>query len=179
METRRSEEQIHQREPLSKETWLKEADQKEEKRETVDGDERQKTTYQKKSYKLFIAWMAFFTMALYVCAVNEVNFFGLGMVRTNCIVLYVLLDLLMLLIYAMQSIYWINGMTYEQAAAASADERRRYAFRHLRIFLAATVLYIGYCCIPTSVLALGGMKDSIVAGGILCAAAIWTIPIHL
>ena len=137
------------------------------------------TTYQKKSYKLFIAWMAFFTMALYVCAVNEVNFFGLGMVRTNCIVLYVLLDLLMLLIYAMQSIYWINGMTYEQAAAASADERRRYAFRHLRIFLAATVLYIGYCCIPASVLFLGGIGDSIVAGGILCAAAIWTIPIHL
>lgn len=138
-----------------------------------------KEAYQKKSYKLFVAWMAFFVVVLYVSAVNEISFGGLGAVRSNCIVIYVTMDLLMLLIYIRQSIYWINGVTYEEAAAASADERRRYAFRHLRIFLAATVLYIGYCCIPTSVLALGGMKDSIVAGGILCAAAIATIPIHL
>ena len=135
--------------------------------------------YQKKSYKLFFVWIAVFFAVLIWGAVKEINIGGIGAVQSNSLLACVMLDLLFLLIYLTDSIYWINGVTYEEAAQADAAARKRYAWRHLLTFLVATAIYFVYCIAIADVVKLGSIGDSLVAGGVLCVAGITTIRIHL
>lgn len=137
------------------------------------------TEYQKKSYKLFLVWVAALFVVLFWGAVKEINIGGIGVTKTNSLLACVMIDVLFLLIYLTQSIYWINGVTYEEAAQADAAARKRYAWRHLITFLAATAAYLIYCIAIADIVKLGSIGDSLVAGGMLCVAAITTIRIHL
>ena len=132
-----------------------------------------------KSYALFGVWLAFFAAVLGVYAVCEPQLPGLGTVKTLCLLVCVLLDLLFLLICATQSIYWINGVTYEEARQAEPSARRRCAYRHLRIFLAATAGYALYCIAAVQLGWITPIRDALVAGGLVCAAAVAALRIRL
>lgn len=136
-------------------------------------------TYQKKSYTLFLIWLIIFVAASVLCVKAEPDFAHLGTDRTFLFLLYVMLDLLFLLITLTQSIYWISGTSYEEAASAGPKTRRSYALRHLFVFLAATALFLIYCYVPAFSAPGASIQDSLVAGGIVCAAAVATMRIHL
>lgn len=135
--------------------------------------------YQKKSYALFWAWMALFiAVALFFVFYTE-RFPHIGDGKNMGILTLVMLDLLFLLILATQSVYWISGITYEEAAQAGPGARRRCALRHLLLFLAATLLFLVYCFGMDGLLRPDGTRDALVAGGVVCTAAVVSSRIRL
>ena len=135
--------------------------------------------YQKKSYTLFWAWLLLLAGVVVFFTFNRGYFPTIGSGKNLGILVLVLLDLLFLLILITQSIYWISGVTYEAAAAADSGARRRYAFWHFVIFLAATFLFLYYCFGMKSMLRADSTRDSLVAGGMVCAAAVVSTKIRL
>lgn len=59
-------------------------------------------------------------------------------------VIIIMLNLLVLMIYNTEYIYWYTGLTYEEAAQATSEQRKRYAGRHLTRFTALTIIYLVY-----------------------------------
>ncbi len=139
-----------------------------------------KKDHLKKSYKLFWAWTALFCIGLTVLSLQEPQPSYFGQMKTIGLVICLLLDLLFVLIYVTESVYWINGVTYEQAVQAGSQARRRYALRHLLCFLGATAVYILYCFLDKYYLHWGNdIRNALVAGGAVCIAALLTIPVKL
>lgn len=128
--------------------------------------------YQKKTYKLFGVWLTAFAVVLIAGAVYTPNIAGLGTIKSISILLYGMLDLLFVLIYLTQSIYWVAGVSFEEASEAGAKARRRFALRHLLLFLGATAVYFVYCFAAAPRWRLGAYWDSIIAGAVVCAAAL-------
>lgn len=54
------------------------------------------------------------------------------------------IDFLLYIIYKTERIYWINGVSYDEAKKASSEERKVYAQRHLAAFFNATLLWFLY-----------------------------------
>lgn len=99
----------------------------------------------KKSYALFILWII-----LYCAMMTLVCFIPVGaeaMIKFLGVSLMVGLDLLFLLIYKTEYIYWINGVSYEEAKEAGSEQRKEYARRILKLFLIATLCFIGYVAV--------------------------------
>ncbi len=128
--------------------------------------------YQKKSYALFRVWLAAFAAAMIFFVLRREIFPLIGSGKNAGILSLVFLDLLFVLILATQSVYWIGGITFEEAAGADAGARRRFALRHLAVFLAATAVFLVYCFGMKNILQPDHTRDSLVAGGTVCAAAV-------
>ena len=135
--------------------------------------------YQKKSYKLFVLWLILLFVVLLAVSYFEVGLDSIGAGKAVGITLCLLLDFLFVLIFFTESIYWINGVTYEEAEQAEPEARKRYAFRHLKVFLVATAVYLFYCFVLSPCFSLGIISDSLMAGAVICIAALFTIKIHL
>lgn len=136
--------------------------------------------YQKKSYTLFGAWLALLVAAVLFYMYGGRQYFPvIGSGKNLGIIVLVFLDLLFVIILVTQSVYWISGITYEKAAEAGAHARRRFALRHLAIFLAATVLFLIYCFGMKGILVPDRTRDALVAGGMVCAAGIASSRVRL
>lgn len=130
--------------------------------------------YQEKSYHLFIIWLAAFAAVLVTGTVNTPNIAGLGTIKSMSVLMYMMLDILFVLIYLTESIYWIAGISYEAAAGAGSKARRRFALLNLAVFLTATAIYLVYCFAAVPYWMSGAYWDSLTAGAIVCAAVIFT-----
>ena len=127
--------------------------------------------YQKKSYTLFWVWLILLAAAMLFYMYGGRQYFPLiGSGKHLGIIVLVFLDLLFALMLATQSVYWIGGVTYEAAAEAGASARRRFALRHLLIFLAATALFLFYCFGMKGWIVPDRTRDALVAGGMVCVA---------
>lgn len=135
--------------------------------------------YQKKTYTLFTIWLLILAAAVTAASVSPFRIAGLGAMKSLGVVLYVMLDILFLIIYATQSVYWTGTVTYEEAEAATKTARKRYAVRHFAVFFAATAVFLAYCFVPKLFRTYSMMQDLIVMCGILCIAVITTIRIRL
>jgi hypothetical protein len=130
----------------------------------------------KKSYQLFFVWMLGYVIVLMAYALSGWNA-PVGDGKVVGILTLAALDLLFLLIWATQRIYWISQVTYEAAEKAGPQARKRYALRHLAVFLVATVLYLIYCfAVPVKTTVIW---DSLIAGALVCVAVLATMRIHL
>lgn len=142
--------------------------------------ERREAQYQKKSYALFWAWLVLLVAVMIFYIYGGRGYFPLiGAGKNLGIVVLVFLDLLFVIILATQSVYWISGVTYEEAAAAGVSARRRFALWHLLIFLAATILFLIYCFGMKGILAPDQTRDALVAGGAVCAAVVASSRVRL
>lgn len=127
--------------------------------------------YKKESYGLFRAWLLLLAALAAVFSLFPGRFSPFGGARTIGIMVMCMLDLLFVLIVLTQSVYWLDGVSYEQAARAGASARRRYALWHLLIFLLATVLYLTYCFWPQAIWNTSSLNDSMTSGVLIAAAA--------
>lgn len=139
----------------------------------------QKKPYDTASYVLFDIWLLLLGILLLPGSFGMLRLAGQGPVRSFGIVLYGMLDILFMIIYATKNVYWMNKITYEQAQKVSAKERRRYARRQLFIFLACTILYFIYCFVPGIFQTYSTVQDSFVMSGILCMAVLAASRIRL
>ena len=141
--------------------------------------QKSETDCQKKTDKLFMIWLFLLAAVVTVGCISPFRIAGLGTMKSLGVVLYVMLDILFLIIYATQSVYWTGAVTYEEAKAATKTERKKYAGRHFAVFFAATAVYLAYCFVPGLFRTYSMMRDVIAMSGILCIAVMTAVRIRL
>ena len=87
---------------------------------------------EKATYKGFILWQMFFVASLILAVLPEDR----DLAARLCF-LIALFDLviLMLIIYLTERIYWLTGISFQQAQAAGSYKRKRLAYEQLMRFL--------------------------------------------
>ena len=103
-----------------------------------------------------------------------------GIIGAKLVMIYsaVMLNILMLIIEKTDHIYWINGVSYDEAEKASYENRMEYAVAHLKTFTKFTVFYLIFTFI-CHFIGVGIFIESIVFTVGLIAAAVSTIKIKL
>ena len=97
----------------------------------------------KKSYTGFVVWLIGFVVLIMLPSFLPTEDIGL-IVRLIDIIMTISLEILMLIIYKTEKVFWINGVSYEAAVEAGSDRRRAYALRYVKrfgIFAATFLLY--------------------------------------
>ena len=130
-----------------------------------------------KSYKGLIFWLLGYTAALVACMLVPIEDEGL-LVRLTLNVTWCAIAALCWMMYRNERIYWINGVTFEQAKRATSDQRRAFAEKHLRVFGKCAA----FCLVFSAVAQLIGLHfvfDILVETIYLVVAAIGTMKIKL
>ena len=106
----------------------------------------------KKTYSLFIVWVLFFFMILFgaVTMLQSVSIFPQIKLLIVFNVVNLLVALLCFLIYKTQYVYWISGISYDEANKASSSSRKLFAKAYLISFSKVLGIYFLY-----SLLAVG------------------------
>lgn len=97
----------------------------------------------KKSYTGFILWMLGFIAAVACVSLFPIEDEAL-LVRIIGNLCTLGIEALMLLIYKTEKVFWINGISYEEAVKAGSGRRRGLALRYVKffgIFAAGFLLY--------------------------------------
>ena len=100
--------------------------------------------YYEKSYKGFIIFMV-----VYCAAMFSTPFLPAG--STMMLVLYLLnvmnigICALCYIMYKNEKVYWINGVSYEQAKDAGSERRKAFALAYLKIFGKFSAGFVLFC----------------------------------
>ena len=129
---------------------------------------------EEKSYLGLVLWLAGFLVGTVLCMYLPESMMLRGVMQLCSLGICVLVGM----IWYNEKIYWINGVTFEEAMKATAQQRKRFAMRHLKIFLWFAVPYFLFSCLSWAL----GWSEWIdfalgTAGTIGCALA--TMPIKL
>lgn len=87
----------------------------------------------KKSYRELILWVLGFTVVLTAAAFLPVRDVGL-LVRIDNNLCMAGVVVLMLLIWKTEKVFWISGISFEEAVEAGSDRRRAFAWKHVKLF---------------------------------------------
>lgn len=133
----------------------------------------------KKSYTGFVIILLLYLIAAFLPIFIPVIQDRPGAVTAwMCFATAVFVFALIFYIYKSEKLYLFSGVTYEQAARLSSEQRRNYAYLHVKKFLPATVILIAY-----SVLAFIAKLPDALSIVILClvlvAAAFSTMKIKI
>ena len=131
----------------------------------------------KKSYTGFIVWMFLFIGILFSLSFLPVEDESI-MIRAVFVFTSLAIAGMMLLIYFTEQVYWINGVTYEQAVEAGSARRKAFALRHLVRFGICTAIYLLFAVVG-QILGWPFWIDIIVFTVGVIATAISTIGITL
>ena len=135
--------------------------------------------YQKKSYKLFAVWMLL-VAALTVFYIYKKPWQAvIGPGKATGILMFIMVDLLFMIIYFTESVYWVSGISYEDAAKAGRRARKQFAAKHLVVFLLMTFFLILYCAVSGNLWNGSTIRDALVSAALLCAAVLFTGKIRL
>ncbi|MCC8104083.1 MAG: hypothetical protein LIP11_18140 [Clostridiales bacterium] len=136
----------------------------------------------KKIRMIYGVWLAALAVLLAVCSLEYMQISNLGSVQTMCFMLFGMADLLCALML-------LTGRPpFERDASAGTaqppkgvsqwTEPKKYtwfALRQLLMFGGATALYAVYCFCLDGLPHTGSTTDALVAGGLLCAAAVFSV----
>lgn len=131
----------------------------------------------KKSYKGLVWWLVLM-FALTVAAAFLPIRDGDLMTRISLNVMGFLLVALMFIIYKAEAVYWINGVTFEEAEEAGSERRKRFALRHLERFGWFALLYLLFS-VGAQLTGIGMGYDAALWAIGLIVTAVCTIPIKL
>lgn len=125
-----------------------------------------------KSYRALGIWVFFCAVICIIYSLYGDRIPVLYMGKLFGIICSVMLDILSLMVYMTGKVYWMNGITYEEAAAAGNSQKKKFAAKTTGIFLGCTVLEILYFLYGVHLKKTDLQKDSMVTAGILCAAVL-------
>lgn len=130
---------------------------------------------ERKSYGGLIIWTACYLLLMVGCCflVDAALMMRLIMQVTS-----VGVTLLVYMIYVNEKVYWINGVSFEDALKATSGQRKRFALRHLKLFLWFSGPYLVYSAVSYGLQWSEWIDFTIGCVGI-CAVAIATVPIKL
>jgi len=133
-----------------------------------------------KSYKPLLAWFLILLLGLTaVASISsslELDPKIASLLITNTV--SILLVGLMLIIYRTQRIYYINYVTYKEAAALTEEKRKRFAYQHLMAFMSSMILFAFYTVISI-LIKIPMMLDVTVFAVLLIVTAIRTVPFNI
>lgn len=141
----------------------------------------------KKTYKPLILWMILFIAGstLIPVLINrtldqlfQITWGEGAEVRMVLMFMVIAIDGLLVMIYAGEYVYWINGGPgFEEAKAAGSEKRKAYAAAHLSVFLKMTLV----CCVYLLFSLLFhfpiGIDIAVISSAVV-VASIMTIPIR-
>ncbi len=129
---------------------------------------------EKKSYGGLVLWLIGYLLLVLACCFLPEK----GMLRGIMQVTSLGTAFLVYMIYVNEKIYWINGVTFEEALKATSSQRKEFALRHLKIFLGFAIAYFLFSLL-SYMLGWNEWIDFAVGCIGLIAAALFTLPIHL
>lgn len=129
-------------------------------------------TYSRESYELLHMWLLFAALVLGACALNPVKAFGFDTTEFFCILSFGMIILFYVLAAVTGSVYWLSGISYEEAARAGQKRCRRYAAENLIIYIIALAVYLVYCLRAHKAVVNSSIYSAIAGAGIFCAAVI-------
>ena len=131
----------------------------------------------KKSYKGFVIWLLLFIVAFFSTVfIPSKNDNLLTLVTGN--IMTVGVAVLAGIICLNEKIYWYNGIDYEDAAKATSEQRRAYAFKHFKKFGSFAAVYFLYSVV-SYIVNLSMLVNIMVAGFGIVVVAFSTINIKL
>lgn len=129
---------------------------------------------EKKSYAGLVVWLVCFMLFMVACMFLPEAVMLRGVMQLCSLGICALIGM----IYGNEKVYWINGVTYEEAMQATREQRKAFAWRHLKVFLWFAVPYFLFSCL-SYVLGWNEWIDFAVGFVGMVAAAIATIGIRL
>lgn len=94
---------------------------------------------EKATYKGFVFWFVFFIVSV----IPAVQIEDRNLALRLCFVIALFdLVILMLIIYLTERIYWLTGISFQQAQAAGRQKRKRLAYEQLMRFLYLLAIYL-------------------------------------
>ena len=134
----------------------------------------------RKTYVPFIAWIMGFTGVSLVAPGVAGNYFELSSgdpLKITLGVMVIALDVLFLMVYLGEYVYWINGgPDFERAKKAGSAKRKAYALKHLKLVAKASVIALIYLVI-SGILQFNAGMDFVVVLGLILLSAIKTMGI--
>ena len=130
-----------------------------------------------KSYKGLILWLIGFLAAEILPAFLPISD-GALLTRIAMNVMTLGLTVLCWMMFRNEKVYWINGVTFEQAKRATSDQRQEFAMAHLRKFGKFALVYLAFSVLAQCI-RLHIVFDILIACIGLVTVAISTIKIKL
>lgn len=133
-----------------------------------------------KSYKLLVLWflLLFVIAGLSLALLAKLDLSS----KVISLMMYGFINLflvsLFLMIYKTERVYYINYITHKEAQDATPEERRAFAYKHLRVFGISTIIYIAYSFFSLR-LNYPTVMDILVFAVVIIISAIRTIPFKL
>ena len=96
----------------------------------------------RKTYTGLVIWLIAYTALM-----TGGGFLPLGadlLIRVFMVFTAIALVILMAMMYFMDTVYWLNGVSFEQALEAGLERRKRYTFLQLRLFGIFAIAYTLY-----------------------------------
>lgn len=132
----------------------------------------------RKSYKAFVLWLAGYMAAVFSPMLLPKDTDPGLVMRLVFNLTSVGIVVLMGIIWRTESVYWINGTTFEQARDAGSARRREFALAHMKVF-ALFALGYGVFSIIMQLRGVGFVADIVVFCVGLIATALSTVRIKL
>lgn len=134
----------------------------------------------RKTYVPLIAWLMGFTGVALVApgvAGNYLELSAADPLKITLAVMVVALDVLFLVVYLGEYVYWINGgPDFERAKKAGSAKRKAYAMAHLEIVVKASIIALIYL-ICSGIFQFNVGMDFVVVLGLVLLSAIRTMKI--
>ena len=135
-------------------------------------------TEYRKSYKGLVLWLVGYTaLSLAPTLLPEGTDPGIE-IRLVLALTAAAVAGLMAIIWKTESVYWINGTSFEQARDAGSDRRREFAAAHLRVFGRFALGYVVFSAIMQWRGVTWGVDLAVFCVGLI-AAAIGTLKVKL
>ncbi|MBQ9200564.1 MAG: hypothetical protein IJ141_10350 [Lachnospiraceae bacterium] len=131
----------------------------------------------KKSYLGFWIWTIVYTASVMCMSYLPIHNTDI-LVRIIFNFTNLAITALTIIMFINEKIYWYNGITYEQAVEAGSDRRKAYALKHVKVFGAATLIYL-ILSIIISLFNLSFWVDTLLYTLIILIAAISTMKFKL
>lgn len=93
---------------------------------------------EEKSYLGLVLWTIGYMAAVALCIFLPEEWMLRGVMQVTSLGVCALI----LMIYVNEKVYWINGVTYEEALKAASADRKRFAMRHLKLFGGFAAAYL-------------------------------------
>ena len=133
-------------------------------------------TYEK-SYKGLIFFIIGYTIAMFLPLFLPIEDPRL-LTRIVLNICTIGIAILCWMMYRNEKIYWINGISFEQAKRATSSQRKEYALWYLRKFGNAALIFLIFS-IPAQYFHLSIVLDTIVMTALLVAVAIKSLNVKL
>lgn len=134
---------------------------------------------QKECYKGFNIWLWFAVLILGAYTLNPEKFQGLDTAQVFCILVMGMIVILHIFVVFTGSVYWLPGISFEEADLAGLKNCRIYGMWNLLVYIIALIVYLIYCQQASKAVVSSSIHNAIAGAAIFCVAVFFSSRIQL